>query len=77
MKKIERMNAIIYILKEKGRVSAKEMAALLEVSDRTVYRDIDALSQIKIPIITFIRSITSKIKIIIASNIFLPPFLEL
>lgn len=53
MKKLERMNAIIYILKEKGRVSAKEMAALLEVSERTVYRDIDALSQIKIPIITF------------------------
>ncbi len=53
MKKLERMNAIIYILKEKGRVNANEMAALLEVSERTVYRDIDALSQIKVPIITY------------------------
>ena len=53
MKKSERMNAIIYILKERGKLTAGEIADLLEVSERTVYRDIDALSQIKVPIISY------------------------
>ncbi len=53
MKKIERLNAIIYILKEKGKLTAKEIAKLLDVSERTIYRDIDALSQIKVPLITY------------------------
>ncbi len=53
MKKSERMNAIIYMLKEKGKLSAGEIAKRLEVSERTVYRDIDALSQIKVPIIAY------------------------
>jgi predicted DNA-binding transcriptional regulator YafY len=47
------MNAIIYILKEKGKLTAGEIARLLEVSERTIYRDIDALSQIKVPIIAY------------------------
>lgn len=53
MKKSERMNAIIYILKERGKLTAGDLANLLEVSVRTVYRDIDALSQIKVPIIAY------------------------
>lgn len=53
MKKSERINAIIYILNEKGKLTAGEIARLLEVSERTVYRDIDALSQIKVPIIAY------------------------
>jgi predicted DNA-binding transcriptional regulator YafY len=53
LKKSERMNAIIYMLKEKGKLSAGEIARLLEVSERTVYRDIDALSQTKVPIIAY------------------------
>ena len=53
MKKTERLNAIIYILKEKGKLTASEIAALLEVSERTIYRDIDALSQMKVPIIAY------------------------
>ncbi|MDF2984546.1 MAG: hypothetical protein K0R50_56, partial [Eubacterium sp.] len=53
MNKIERMNAIIYALNESGRLTAKEIAKLLEVSERTIYRDISGLSQMKVPIITF------------------------
>lgn len=53
MKKLERMNAIIYLLHEHGKLTAKDIARHLEVSERTIYRDIDALSQTNVPIITF------------------------
>lgn len=53
MKKLERMNAIIYLLHEHGKLTARDIAKRLEVSERTVYRDIDALSQTNVPIITF------------------------
>jgi len=46
------MTAIIYLLQEKGKLTAGDIAKHLEVSERTIYRDIDALSQIKVPIIT-------------------------
>jgi predicted DNA-binding transcriptional regulator YafY len=52
LKKLERMTAIIYLLQEKGKLTAGDIAKHLEVSERTIYRDIDALSQIKVPIIT-------------------------
>lgn len=53
MKKIERMNALVYLLHEHGKLTAKDIARRLEVSERTIYRDIDALSQTNVPIITF------------------------
>jgi predicted DNA-binding transcriptional regulator YafY len=53
MKKIERLNGIIYLIKERKRISAREIADYFEVSLRTVYRDIDALSQIKVPVISY------------------------
>jgi predicted DNA-binding transcriptional regulator YafY len=53
MKKIERLQMIIMRLKQKGKQSALELSEYLEVSKRTIYRDIDALSQMNIPIITF------------------------
>ncbi len=43
---------IIMRLKQKGKLSASDLAAYLEVSKRTIYRDIDALSQMNIPITT-------------------------
>jgi len=53
MKKIERLNGIIYLIKERKRISAREISDYFEVSLRTVYRDIDALSQIKVPVISY------------------------
>jgi len=53
MKKAERLNGIIFSLKEKQRLTAKDLAEIFEVSERTIYRDIDALSQIKVPIIAY------------------------
>lgn len=41
------------MFKQKGRLSADELAELLEVSKRTIYRDIDALCQMGIPIIAY------------------------
>jgi len=53
MKKTERLNGIIFALKERGKLTAAELADLFEVSMRTIYRDIDALSQLKVPIYTY------------------------
>ncbi len=53
MKKTERLNGIIYALKERGKMTASELAELFEVSLRTIYRDIDALGQLKVPIYTY------------------------
>ncbi len=53
MKKTERLNGIIFALKERGKMTAHELADLFEVSVRTIYRDIDALSQLKVPIYTY------------------------
>lgn len=48
----DRLLSMVLILQTRGRVTAQEMAAKLEVSERTVYRDIDALSIAGIPIYT-------------------------
>lgn len=40
-------------LKQKGKLSAKELSEYLEVSMRTIYRDMDALSQMNVPIIAY------------------------
>lgn len=45
-----RLFEIIYILLEKNSVTAKELAERLEVSQRTIYRDIEALSTAGIPV---------------------------
>jgi len=50
--KNERLLKIIYILIEKEFVTAKELAETLEVSIRTIYRDIDSLTAAKIPVYT-------------------------
>jgi len=45
-----RLFKIIYYLLDKGQTTASELAEMLEVSVRTIYRDIDILSKANIPI---------------------------
>jgi Predicted transcriptional regulator len=47
-----RLFKILYYLLDKGRATAPELAAQFEVSQRTIYRDIDALSSAGIPVYT-------------------------
>jgi len=53
MKKMERLVGIIYALQEGKKLTAKEISDIFEVSERTIYRDIDALSQLNVPIKAF------------------------
>lgn len=47
-----RLFKIVYRLLDKGQATAHELAEMFEVSDRTIYRDIDSLSAAGIPIYT-------------------------
>ncbi len=49
---MNRLFEIVYVLLSKGRVTAKELSERFEVSQRTIYRDIDALSIVGIPVYT-------------------------
>ncbi len=51
--KIDRLVAILVLLLGKERVQAKELAEKFEVSVRTILRDVDAINQAGIPIVTF------------------------
>ncbi len=47
---VNRLFEIIYILLEKNIVTAKELAERSEVSQRTIYRDVETLSTAGIPV---------------------------
>lgn len=47
---VNRHFEIIYLLLERKKVTAKELAEHFEVSTRTIYRDVDVLSGAGIPI---------------------------
>ncbi|WP_026477598.1 helix-turn-helix transcriptional regulator [Alkaliphilus transvaalensis] len=53
MKKSERIQMILMLIKQNKRMTAKDLSDYLEVSMRTIYRDIDALSQMNVPIIAY------------------------
>ncbi|MDT4146335.1 HTH domain-containing protein, partial [Staphylococcus aureus] len=48
--KISRLISIILLLNERKRVSAHELSELMEVSQRTIYRDIEAINIAGIPV---------------------------
>ena len=49
---VDRLFQIVYLLMEKSKITAKELAENFEVSERTIYRDIDKLTLAGIPIYT-------------------------
>ena len=51
--KIDRLLGILTILLQKDRITAPELAARFEVNRRTIGRDIDALCQAGIPVVTY------------------------
>src|SRR5712691_11301372 len=48
----DRLLSILLLLQTRGRMTARELAEQLEVSERTIYRDIDALGMAGIPVYT-------------------------
>lgn len=54
--KIDRLLAIVMILLNRNQANAKELADYFEVSQRTIYRDIEAINQAGIPIVSYMGS---------------------
>jgi predicted DNA-binding transcriptional regulator YafY len=50
MGKSERLLAIVLLLQARGKLTAAQLAELVEVSVRTIYRDVDTLSLAHVPI---------------------------
>jgi predicted DNA-binding transcriptional regulator YafY len=52
MNRIDRLFGILLILQNQPRVRAQDLAERFEVSKRTIYRDITALSEMGVPIVS-------------------------
>lgn len=46
----DRLLSILLLLQARGKVSSRELAGLLEVSERTIVRDMEALSASGVPV---------------------------
>jgi predicted DNA-binding transcriptional regulator YafY len=51
--KIDRLLAITMLLLNRRRISAKELSERFEVSMRTIYRDVEAINQAGIPVVSY------------------------
>ncbi|WP_461613453.1 helix-turn-helix transcriptional regulator [Clostridium sp. Marseille-QA1073] len=72
MQKIERLMAIILALNNNKKMTAKELAEMFEVDIRTIYRDMQALSEINVPVISYPGSEGGYE---ILDNYFIPPIM--
>lgn len=52
MNRVDRLFAILLNLQHKRRVRAQDLAREFEISKRTIYRDISALNQMGVPIVS-------------------------
>lgn len=51
MNRIDRLFGILLQLQHRRRIRAQDLAAIFEVSERTIYRDMTALSEVGVPIV--------------------------
>ena len=49
---VDRLFQIVYLLMDRPQMTARELAERFEVSERTIYRDVDKLAMAGIPIYT-------------------------
>jgi len=49
--KADRLLSVLLLLQSKGRVTGRELAERLEVSERTIHRDLEALSAARVPVV--------------------------